>query len=214
MGICITAVSEVALRKCEVFQFSGLNWWEKSKLELIWKNIWREFKSTRNIFLSGILIKIKNEIPKKMKRKKRWLILCVSLPVYYKTNNYTLSPQLVLTNMNFMPLIVRLRSTGVSTPAFSPIETLLKKKPNPTKKAYLRLHWKTYRSFLPWARWHASKQKKEKNYLYWHHIHRREGLSQSDTAQCWSLLHPCAPFEKQRESMTAKSRHSNGLCSL
>lgn len=46
MGICIIA-SEVALRKCEVFQFSGLNGEEegekKSNLELIWNKYLKEF---------------------------------------------------------------------------------------------------------------------------------------------------------------------------
>jgi len=48
MGICIMAASEVALRKCEVFQFSGLTGEEerdkKSNMEL-----------TRNKYLKELL---------------------------------------------------------------------------------------------------------------------------------------------------------------
>lgn len=71
MGICIIVVSEVALRKCEVFQFSDLNRWEKSKLELIWKNIWREFKSTRNIFFLWHFNKNYKKDSKKDEKEKK-----------------------------------------------------------------------------------------------------------------------------------------------
>lgn len=35
------------------------------------KKYWREFKSTRNIFSSGILIQIKNKVQKKDKKEEK-----------------------------------------------------------------------------------------------------------------------------------------------
>lgn len=115
-----------------------------------------------------------------------------------------------------MPLIVRLRSIDASTTAFSPIETLLKKPQIPQKLRVWAGKYTGLFFFFFYLELDGMKPTEEiKKYdPYWHHIHRREAPSLSDTAQCCSLLHPHAAFDRERESMRAKSWHSHGLCSL
>lgn len=104
-----------------------------------------------------------------------------------------------------MPRIVKLRSIAVSTSTFSPIETLLKKKPHHTKESLSEAELENSQVFFFLELDSVTANKRNKKIVPTGTIFIGEKVSQSDTAQCWSLLHPHAPFDKDRESMRAKS---------